>query len=173
MPEYTFTVNGKSRTVETDESRPLLDVLREDLEFTGAKFGCGEGQCRACTVLVDGRPVTSCMTPVRRANGKTVVTIEGLAVDGSLHPVQQAFLDENAMQCGYCIPGMIVRTVALLDEKPSPSREEIVTALDGNICRCCGYARILAAVERAATLMQQQGQSAAAVVEPMEVRDGR
>ena len=172
MPEYTFTVNGKSRTVEADESRPLLDVLREDLELTGTKFGCGEGQCRACTVLVDGRPVTSCMTPVRRANGKAVVTIEGLAVDGNLHPVQQAFLDENAMQCGYCIPGMIVRTVALLDEKPSPSREEIVTALDGNICRCCGYNRILAAVERAATLMQQ-GPSAAAVVEAMEVRDGR
>jgi aerobic-type carbon monoxide dehydrogenase small subunit (CoxS/CutS family) len=172
MPKYTFTVNGDSRTVDADENRPLLDVLREEFALTGTKYGCGEGQCRACTVLLDGNPITSCMTPVRRANGKAVQTIEGLASDGNLHPVQQAFLDENAMQCGYCIPGMILRTVALLNEKQSPSRDEIATALDGNICRCCGYARILAAVDRAAGQMRQQEPSSAASGRT-EVRDGR
>lgn len=150
MPRFRFTVNGQPRVVETDAERPLLEVLREDLALTGTKYGCGEGQCRACTVLVDGRPIVSCMTPVKGAAGKSILTIEGLAPAGRLHRVQQAFLDEGAMQCGYCVPGMILRTVALLDRNGNPSEQQIHEALDGNLCRCCGYPRIMAAVRRAA-----------------------
>jgi aerobic-type carbon monoxide dehydrogenase small subunit (CoxS/CutS family) len=150
MAQFRFTVNGKERTVDTQPDRPLLEVLREDLHLTGTKYGCGEGQCRACTVLVDGRPVVSCVTPVRSAAGKKIVTIEGLASDGTLHRVQQAFLDEGAMQCGYCTPGMVLRTVSLLQANPKPTQAQVIEALDGNICRCCGYPRILAAVQRAA-----------------------
>jgi aerobic-type carbon monoxide dehydrogenase small subunit (CoxS/CutS family) len=143
-------VNGQERSVDTPAERPLLDVLREDLKLTGAKYGCGEGQCRACTVLVDGRPMVSCVTPVRTAAGKKIVTIEGIADGARLHRVQQAFIDEGAMQCGYCIPGMILRTVALLDAHPKPTDAQVTEALDGNLCRCCGYPRILAAVRKAA-----------------------
>src|SRR5512145_2815957 len=107
MAKYTLTVNGRARAVDTDPTRPLLDVLREDLGLTGTKYGCGEGQCRSCTVLLDGKPVTSCNTPVKTAAGRKILTIEGLSQDGKLHAVQQAFLDEGAMQCGYCVPGMI------------------------------------------------------------------
>jgi len=147
---FRLIVNGKNRTVETEAERPLLEVLREDLGFTGVKYGCGEGQCRACTVLLDGKPVTSCLTPVRAASGKRVTTIEGLAAEAKLHPVQQAFVEEGAMQCGYCVPGMILQTVALLERNPHPSDAQIVDALNGNLCRCCGYPRVLAAVRRAA-----------------------
>ena len=145
-------INGTSRTVTTDPQRPLLDVLREDLGLTGTKYGCGEGQCRACTVLIDGRPEMSCLIPVSRAAGRNVATIEGLAAGEALHPVQQAFLDEGAMQCGYCVPGMILTAVALLEANSSPSTEQIVAAMNGNLCRCFGYPRIIAAVRRAATL---------------------
>ena len=145
-----FTVNGRTRTVETEAERPLLEVLREDLGFTGVKYGCGEGQCRACTVLLDGRPVTSCQTPVRTAQGKKIVTIEGLAAGDRLHPVQQAFLEEGAMQCGYCVPGMILTAVTLLERNPRPTEPQIVEFLNGNLCRCAGYPRIIAAVRRAA-----------------------
>ena len=145
---FLFTVNGQSRSIDTDPERPLLDVLREELHLTGTKYGCGEGQCRACTVLLDGKPVVSCLTPVRAAAGKKVVTIEGLS-NGPLHRVQQAFLDEGAMQCGYCTPGMILRTVALLDANARPTEAQIVEAMDGSLCRCCGYANILDAVKRA------------------------
>lgn len=145
-----FEVNGAARHITTDPERPLLDVLREDLDLTGAKYGCGEGQCRACTVLLDGKPVTSCLTPVKLAEGKKVTTIEGIGNDARLHKVQQAFIDESAMQCGYCVPGMILRTVALLETTPKPSDDQIVNALNGNLCRCCGYPAILAAVRRAA-----------------------
>lgn len=145
-----LTVNGQARRVQTDPERPLLEVLREDLGLTGTKYGCGEGQCRACTVLLDGKPVTSCLTPVRAAAGKSVVTIEGLATGGRLHPMQQAFVDEGAMQCGYCVPGMILRAAALLEQHPHPSDAQIAEGLNGNLCRCCGYPRILAAVRRAA-----------------------
>ena len=145
-----FHVNGAAREVTTEPRRRLLDVLREDLGLTGSKFGCGEGQCGACTVLIDGKPSRSCITPISSLQGKTVTTIEGLAKDGSLHPVQKAFLDEAAMQCGYCTSGMIMSTVALLERIPSPSDEEIVTALNGNLCRCNGYVKILDAVRRAA-----------------------
>ncbi len=158
MPDeerFELLVNGAARTVVTDPRRPLLDVLREDLGLTGTKYGCGEGQCRACTVLVDGRPALSCLTPVARAAGARVVTIEGLAAGEALHPVQQAFLEEGAMQCGYCVPGMILTAVALLESNPDPSAGQIVAALNGNLCRCCGYPRIIAAVRRAAALRRQ------------------
>lgn len=145
-----FTVNGQGRRVTTNPERTLLDVLREDLGLTGTKYGCGEGQCRACTVLLDGQPVTSCMMPVSGVQGRTIETIEGLSRNGPLHPVQQAFVDEGAMQCGYCVPGMIMTTVSLLRRNPTPNRKQIVEALNGNLCRCCGYQNILAAIERAA-----------------------
>src|SRR5205807_1576792 len=115
----TFTVNGKRRTVTTDPQRPLLDVLREDLQLTGAKYGCGEGQCRACTVLLGGKSVAACITSVGDADQQTILTVEGLAKDGKLHPVQEAFLSEGAFQCGYCTPGMIMGMVGLLNEKPN------------------------------------------------------
>lgn len=153
MAKYTLTVNGRARAVDTDPSRPLLDVLREDLALTGTKYGCGEGQCRACTVLLDGAPVTSCTMPVRMAAGKSITTIEGLAAPGGkLHPVQQAFLDATAMQCGYCTPGMVLRTTALLKKTPRPTEAQIVESLNGSLCRCCGYTNIVAAVRMAAAL---------------------
>lgn len=145
----SFTVNGQKKTVTTDTARPLLDILRENLQLTGTKYGCGEGLCRACTVLMDGRPVQSCIIPASMAAEKTITTIESLAKGDSLHPVQEAFLAEGAMQCGYCTPGMILRTVALLDQKPNPSQAEIVAALDGNLCRCNGYPKIMNAINRA------------------------
>ncbi len=148
--EYTLSVNGESITVVTDPERSFLDVLREDLHLTGAKYGCGEGRCRACTVLVDGRPVTICDTPIREVAGKSVVTIEGLADGDALHPVQEAILAEDAIQCGYCIPGMVLTAVALFEHKPNPTDEEMVEWMNGNLCRCCGYPKILAAIRSAA-----------------------
>jgi aerobic-type carbon monoxide dehydrogenase small subunit (CoxS/CutS family) len=145
-----FTLNGQARKAASDPRRNLLEVLREDLALTGAKYGCGEGQCRACTVLLDGRPIQSCLTPIDAVAGHRIETIEGLAEGERLHPVQQAFMDAGAMQCGYCVPGMILNTVALLRRNDSPTREEIIEALDGNLCRCCGYGNILRAVELAA-----------------------
>ena len=149
MPQIRLTVNGQERTLDTPGDRPLLDVIREDLHLTGAKYGCGEGQCRACTVMVDGKPIVSCVTPVASVAGKKILTIEGLST-GKLHSVQQAFLDEGAMQCGYCVPGLVLRTVALLDANSKPTEAQVIQALDGSLCRCCGYARILAAVQKAA-----------------------
>jgi len=143
-------VNGAAKSVTTHPDRPLLDVLREDLALTGTKYGCGEGQCRSCTVLIDGRPTPSCLTPVGEADGKSILTIEGLATGESLHPLQEAFLTEQAMQCGYCVPGMILTATALLESHPEPTDEQIVEGMNGNLCRCCGYTRILAAVRRAA-----------------------
>ena len=146
----TLTVNGNRETITTDPERPLLDVLREDLGLTGTKYGCGEGQCRACTVLLDGRPVLACMMPAASADKKTVTTIEGLADGDKLHPVQEAFVEEGAMQCGYCTPGTILQAVALLEAHPHPTDEEIVAGMNGSLCRCCGYPKIVAAVRRAA-----------------------
>lgn len=148
--KMTLTVNGKEHPVTTDPQRPLLEVLREDLHLTGTKYGCGEGACGACSVLVEGRRIFSCSTPVSEVQGKSITTIEGLASGERLHPVQEAFLAESAFQCGYCTPGMILATVALLNHKPNPSDQEIIASLDGNLCRCCGYQRILQAVRRAA-----------------------
>ncbi len=146
----TLIVNGKERTVVTDPERPLLDVLREDLHVTGPKYGCGEGRCGALIVLMDGSRTLSCVTPVAKADKKTITTIEGLADGDSLHPVQQAFLDEGAIQCGYCTPGMILSTVALLKNNPQPTDEQIAEWMNVNICRCNGYTKILKAIRRAA-----------------------
>lgn len=145
-----LTVNGEQHSVKTDPERPLLDVLREDLHLTGAKFGCGERQCGACTVLLDGKPAYSCSTRVAAVGDRKVETIEGLSDGEKLHPVQEAFLAEGALQCGYCTPGMIVTAVALLREKPHASGEEIRTSMNRNVCRCGTYLRIMRAVERAA-----------------------
>ncbi len=148
--EFVFTVNGQRRTVSTESDRLLLEVLREDFGLTGTKFGCGEGQCAACTVLLDGNTVMACQTPVSEVQDRNITTIEGLADGGRLHPVQEAFLAEGGFQCGYCTPGMILATVALLRQVPDPSEAQIRTWLGGHLCRCCGYPKILNAVHRAA-----------------------
>ncbi|MGA8275094.1 MAG: (2Fe-2S)-binding protein [Thermoplasmata archaeon] len=145
-------VNGVDHPVSLQRDRSLLYVLREELGLTGTKYGCGEGECGACKVLVDGVAVRSCTTPVGEVAGRSIVTIEGLTDGERLHPVQQAFIDAGAFQCGYCIPGMILAAVSLLDHSPHPTEDEIRAAMDGNICRCCGYLRILDAVQRASQL---------------------
>jgi len=151
MPRVTeLNVNGAARRVNASSERSLLSVLRDDLDLTGAKYGCGEGQCGACTVLLDGEAVRSCITPVSRAAGKRITTIEGLENDGRLHPLQEAFLETGAMQCGYCTPGMIMSGVSLLGKSGHPSEAEIVHGMQGNICRCGTYPRIVAAVQIAA-----------------------
>jgi aerobic-type carbon monoxide dehydrogenase small subunit (CoxS/CutS family) len=143
-------VNGAGQAVDADPDRSLLSVLRDDLGLTGAKYGCGEGQCGACTVLVDGQRVRSCVTRIGTVEGKKVRTVEGLAAGEQLHPVQEAFLACGAMQCGYCTPGMIMSAVGLLESQPEPGRDEIVRSMNGNICRCGTYTRIIAAIELAA-----------------------
>ena len=151
----TLKVNGRERTVSTAPERKLLDVLREEFDLTGTKYGCGEGQCRACLVLIDGKPAMSCLRSIESVQGRSVTTIEGLAQGESLHPVQEAFLEEGAMQCGYCTSGMILAAVALLRESSNPSREEIVRGMDGNLCRCNGYVKILNAVQNASKKIQE------------------
>jgi aerobic-type carbon monoxide dehydrogenase small subunit (CoxS/CutS family) len=153
MPSVLLNVNGKPRRVDAPSDETLLVVLRDRLDLTGAKYGCGEGQCGACMVLLDGKATASCQTPVAAAAGRKIVTIEGiqgLARNGRLHPVQEAFLEKEALQCGYCTSGVIVASVALLESNPSPSREDIVGALAANVCRCGTYLRILEAVQLAA-----------------------
>jgi len=148
-------VNGRERRIDATDGETLLVVLRDRLGLTGTKYGCGEGQCGACTVLLDGRAVRSCRTPASSASGKRVVTIEGLARGEHLHPVQQAFLDAEAFQCGYCTPGMIVAAAALLEAHPHPTENEIIAAMNGNICRCGTYPRILQAINQAAQKVQR------------------
>jgi aerobic-type carbon monoxide dehydrogenase small subunit (CoxS/CutS family) len=148
-------VNGQSHRIDVDPERSLLSVLRDDLDLTGSKFGCGEGQCGACTVLINGAPARSCITPVRTVAGKPITTIEGLENNGRLHPLQQAFLDTDAMQCGYCTPGMIMSGAALLKKTPDPAVAEIKRAMEGNVCRCGTYPRIVAAVRLAAETMKR------------------
>ena len=150
-----LTVNGHEKTITTDSQRSLLEVLREDLGLTGAKYACGEGQCGACSVLMDGRRVLSCVTPVSRADKSVIVTIEGLAEDDTLYPVQEAFLKESAIQCGYCTGGMILAAVALLEKNTDPTDQEIVEGMNGNICRCNGYPKIVNAIRRAAEKMKR------------------
>jgi len=145
-----FRLNGRPTSLETDDSRKLLWVLRTDLGLTGAKYGCGAGACGACTVLIDGRAVRSCVTPLSAARDREVTTIEGLERDGALHPVQQAFLEHGGFQCGYCTPGMILTAAAFLRENPAPGREAIAARLEHNLCRCGAHTRILDAVEAAA-----------------------
>jgi aerobic-type carbon monoxide dehydrogenase small subunit (CoxS/CutS family) len=149
-----LNVNGSQRRVDADPDTPLLSVLRDRIELTGAKYGCGEGQCGACTVLIDGRAVRSCITPLSYAEGKRITTIEGLEQNARLHPVQQAFIETGAMQCAYCTSGMIVSAVALLEKNPHPSDTEIVRGMDGNICRCGTYPRIIAAIRLAGSRMK-------------------
>ena len=146
----TLTVNGKKHAVSAEPETALLYVLRNDLKLKGARFGCGLGQCGACTVLVDGKPVQSCDFPLSAAVGKTIVTIEGLAPDGELHPLQSAFIAEQAAQGGYCVTGIIMAAKALLDANPRPADAEIRSALKGNLCRCGTHQRILNAIKRAA-----------------------
>jgi aerobic-type carbon monoxide dehydrogenase small subunit (CoxS/CutS family) len=143
-------VNGAIQQVNADPQTTLLSALRDQLDLTGTKYGCGEAQCGACTVLIDGHPRRSCITPVGAAAGRQITTIEGLEHNGKLHPVQEAFLAEEAMQCAYCTSGMIMTAVAFLKSNPSPTQEEIAHAMEGNICRCGTYPRILAAIQRAA-----------------------
>jgi len=150
MAEFVLNVNGARVSVDAPADEPLLWVLRNRLNLTGTKYGCGEGQCGACTVLLDGRATRSCLIPVGAVAAAKVVTIEGLEEHGELSAIQQAFLDEGAMQCGYCTSGMIVSATALLRNKRNPSDDEIVTAMNGNVCRCGTYPRILAAIKRAA-----------------------
>lgn len=150
----TLTINGERKTVTTDPNRLLLEVLREDLHLTGTKYGCGHSRCGACLVLLNGRTVRSCATRIMDAIDKSVITIEGLAQNNQLHPMQQAFLDEGAMQCGYCTPGMVLRAVALLENDPDPSEATIKAWMDGNICRCNGYVKIIKAIRRAARHME-------------------
>ncbi len=153
-----LNVNGKKMTVDVDSTTSLLSVLRADLDLTGSKYGCGEGQCGACTVLLDGQPTRSCITQVGRAAGKQITTIEGLERDGKLHPLQEAFIEADAMQCAYCTSGMIISASALLNKNPRPNRADIISAMNGNICRCGTYQRIIEAIQIAS------GQSASSAV---------
>ena len=149
----SLNVNGKKLPVDVDSTVSLLSVLRNDLDLTGSKYGCGEGQCGACTVLIDGQPMRSCITQVGRASGKLITTIEGLEKDGKLHPLQEGFKEEHGLQCGFCTPGMIMTACALLEKNPHPSEQEIRWGISGNLCRCTGYQNIVKAVQYAANKM--------------------
>lgn len=153
MATIRLAINGKSYSVDTDPQTSLLTVLREKLDLTGSKYGCGEGQCGACTVIVDGKSQRSCVTRVGSVAGKKITTIEGIATGDQLHPVQQAFLEVGAMQCAYCTSGMIMSAVALLQKNPTPDRAAIVDYMDGNVCRCGTYPRIISAIQKAAAAM--------------------
>ena len=155
LRQITLAINGNEYRIFTDDCRTLLDVLREDLNLTGTKKGCDEGDCGVCTVLVDGEPISSCLFLAVKAEGHEVTTIEGLEKDGVLHPIQKAFVEEGAVQCGFCTPGMVMSTKALLDVNPNPNEEEIRTALSGNLCRCTGYVRIVKAVQTASSMLRE------------------
>ena len=150
MAVFRLQINGRDERVDVPPSEPLLTVLRTELGLTGARYGCGEGQCGACTVLVDGQAVRSCVSPVSTLQGKRITTIEGLAAPGTLHPMQQAFAEQDAMQCGYCTAGMIMSAVALLSRQPDPTEDQIIRGMNGNICRCGSHPRIVDAIRKAA-----------------------
>lgn len=150
MSKFVLNVNGKTHEITSPQDETLLSVLRNQLDLTGTKYGCGEGQCGACTVLMDGAPTRSCSIPAVAAAGTKIITIEGLEQDGKLTPIQEAFLEEGAFQCGYCTSGMIMSATALLRDNHSPNHEKILDAMNGNVCRCGTYPRILAAINRAA-----------------------
>ncbi|MFO7772567.1 MAG: (2Fe-2S)-binding protein [Dehalococcoidia bacterium] len=152
-----FMVNGRPYEILTEPHMTLVEVLRDKLDITGTKISCGAGECGACTVLIDGKPVLSCLTLAMTAREKNILTIEGLAEGGNLHPIQQAFIDHGAIQCGFCTPGMVLATKALLDENPNPTREEVKRALAGNLCRCTGYVKIVDAVLAAAERIRKGG----------------
>ena len=151
MATLHLSVNGRPYTIEADPQTSLLTVLREELDLTGTKYGCGEGQCGACTVMIDGRAQRSCVTKAAAVAQKQITTIEGLASGDQLHPLQKAFLEEGALQCGYCTSGMIMSAAALLDRNHHPNQSEIIDSMDGNICRCGTYARIISAIQKAAS----------------------
>ncbi len=155
MPSIHLSINGRDYAVDANPQTSLLTVLREHLDLTGSKYGCGEGQCGACTVLIDGKAQRSCITRVSTVGQKQITTIEGLAKGKQLHPVQQAFLDAGAMQCAYCTSGMIMSSVALLQQNPAPRESEIVDFMDGNVCRCGTYPRIVSAIQKAAKAMKE------------------
>jgi carbon-monoxide dehydrogenase small subunit len=153
MTPITFTINGHQQTIEAPPLKRLLDVLRDDLHLTGAKEGCGEGECGACAVIINGDLVNSCLIPVLQAEGTSITTIEGLAIDEKLHPIQQCFLENGGAQCGICTPGMILATHHLLEKNPQPTLLQIQEGLNGNLCRCTGYTRIFEAVKAASNLI--------------------
>jgi aerobic carbon-monoxide dehydrogenase small subunit len=161
--ELHITINGDEHQLLVATHRTLLEVIRDEVGLTGTKNGCGAGECGACTVLLDGEPVNSCLVLAHEAEGREVLTIEGLARGGVLHPVQAAFVEEGAIQCGYCTPGMVLTSKALLDKNPNPSRQEILDGLKGNLCRCTGYVKILEAVETARCLLEERGSEWAGV----------
>jgi aerobic carbon-monoxide dehydrogenase small subunit len=150
--KITFSVNGQTRTITTDPERSLLDVLREDLHLTGTKYGCGEGQCRACTVLAEGKAIASCLTSISEVDNQSIVTIEGLAKGDQLHPVQEAFLSEGAFQCGYCTAGMILQAVEILEQDPKLAKTDVAARMQRHICRCGTYPQIIKAIHRAAAV---------------------
>ena len=160
MERYRLTVNDRAYDVSAEPNTTLLAVLREELDLTGAKCGCGTGDCGACTVLLDGEAVRACIVPMKRAAGRSILTIEGLARGAELHPIQRAFVERGAVQCGFCTPGMILSAKALLDHNPSPTESEIRTAIEGNLCRCTGYARIVDAILYAAELLRKEAEGA-------------
>ena len=157
MPVLTMVLNGNETSVEVESGDLLADVLRDKLHLIGTKIGCGEGECGACTVLVDGLAVTSCIYPALKANGRQITTIEGLKKDGRLHAIQEAFIECTAAQCGYCTPGMIMSAYALLSENPHPSAEQIKESISGNLCRCTGYYQIVEAIQLAAQRLAEEG----------------
>jgi aerobic-type carbon monoxide dehydrogenase small subunit (CoxS/CutS family) len=158
MATIHFKLNGEKLSLEVDDERMLLWVLRTDLALTGVKYACGEVLCGACTVLIDGEAALSCQTPVKDVDGTEVVTIEGLAQNGKLHPIQQAFIDHDAMQCGFCTPGMILKAYGFLSENPQPTQDEIISAMDDNFCRCGSHVRIVQAIQTAARRIKKGGQ---------------
>jgi aerobic-type carbon monoxide dehydrogenase small subunit (CoxS/CutS family) len=168
-----LSVNGRHRRVDDDPKGNLLSALRDTLALSGTKYGCGEGQCGACTVLLDGKAVRACQTPVAQAAGKQITTIEGLERSGTLHPLQQAFIDENALQCGYCTAGMIMAAAALLKTTPNPTHEQIVRAMNGNVCRCGAYPQIIAAIQRASREMQGTARTPAPAPQRQRQREER
>ncbi|NOZ41914.1 MAG: (2Fe-2S)-binding protein [Alphaproteobacteria bacterium] len=154
-----LTVNGEERELTVPSNRTLLDALRDDLGYTDTKYGCGTGECGACTVLVDGvTSINGCLTLAATMDGRSITTVAGLARDGNLHPVQQAFIDHDAVQCGFCTPGMVLKTISLLADNPAPNETEIRHGLEGNICRCTGYSKIVEAVQDASDRMQGTGE---------------
>lgn len=152
--KMSMKVNGQWREAETSPDRLLIDLLREEFGLTGTKKGCGEGECGTCTVILNGRPLLACLIPAAKAEGADILTIEGLTPEQGLHPIQQAFQDEGAVQCGYCTPGMVMTAKALLDENPCPTEAEIKRAISGNLCRCTGYTKIIAAIVRGTAVLR-------------------
>jgi len=155
MKEINIKVNGKDYNLKIDEDMRLLDLLRDELKLTGTKEGCGEGECGACTIIMNGETVNSCIVMAFQADKKEIITIEGLGSEKEMHPIQKAFLDEGAVQCGFCTPGMILSTKALLDKNPNPNKEEIKESISGNLCRCTGYNKIINATLKASSILRQ------------------